>query len=294
MLDRLEFVLTEAFVSLGRNRWMSFAAITTAAMALLLLGGLGYVYLQIKARADELPSKFEISAFFKDDVSRERAMNVTRQIQGWEELSAAGLITKEQAWEKMSQEMPEVTEGLPNPLPDSVRLRTKRLEDNPVVVSRLKEIPEIGPENVKYLADEQEVLLKILYTIRVVGLALGSLMLFTSGILIYNAIRMTVVARRREHRIMHLVGATRATVIGPLLIEGLVQGLIGGLLATAFFWGTFAGSVALLRSFDAYQMTGAFPFWTSLLGFLGAGGAYGLLCSALAVRGHGATLGQGV
>jgi cell division protein FtsX len=66
MLDRLEFVLTEAFVSLGRNRWMSFAAITTAAMALLLLGGLGYVYLQIKARADELPSKFEISAFFKD------------------------------------------------------------------------------------------------------------------------------------------------------------------------------------------------------------------------------------
>ncbi|MBX3097672.1 MAG: ABC transporter permease [Fimbriimonadaceae bacterium] len=292
MLDYIEFLLSEAFVSLGRNRWMSFAAITTAAMALLLFGGLGSAYFIIKAKADELPSKFEITAFYKDNVTREKAQNLTKQIAEWDELQSAILVKKEDAWSEMSDRMPEITEGIPNPLPDTVRVRTKDLSMNESVVARLKAIPEIGADNVKHLAEEQDVLLKILYTIRVAGFALGGLMLFTSGILIYNAIRMTVVARRREHRIMHLVGATRATVILPLLIEGLVQGLIGGLLATIFFWGTFAGSVALLQGFGAYQVAEPFPFWPALFGFLGAGGVYGLICSALAVRGHGSTLGQ--
>ena len=110
-------------------------------------------------------------------------------------------------------------------------------------------------------------------------------MLVTSGILIYNAIRMTVLARRREIRIMQLVGATRFMVWAPMLMEGIVQGAIGGLLAALVLW--FAHGVVqvtVVRSLYAFSKLGQFPVGQAIF-FLGVAGAvYGLVCSMVAVR----------
>ena len=285
MLDRIEFLLSEAFVSLGRNKWMTFAAVTTCAMALLLLGGLGFAYMKIDQFAQSLPSKFEISVFFRDKVPADDAKRVVAETLKMQGVDSVRFLPKDVQWEVLKKEQPELTQGIPNPLPDSMRIRLKDLAAAPNVAKELAKKPEIGGENVKYLAKEQERLTTALGAVRLLGLALGGLMLITSGVLIYNAIRLTVVARRREHRIMHLVGANQATIALPLLLEGFVQGLLGGLIAFFAFWGSFAVVRALMISTLQVGGTEVFPITSSLFGFVAAGGVYGLICSLLAVRG---------
>lgn len=284
MLDRIEFLLNEAFVSLGRNKWMTFAAISTCAMTLLLLGGLGFAFVQIKAYADSLPSKFEISVFIKDSVPSEKAVALEKQILAIPGVERATFRSREKAWAEQQKEEPEMTAGLPNPLPDGYRIRMDRLEDAPKVAAALGAMPEIGKENVRYLDKEQEILSQILRAITLSGFGLGILMLLTSGTLIYNAIRMAMIARQREIRIMHLIGATRGTVVAPLLIEGIVQGFAGGLIAVLALYGTFEGVQALLSGVMNQPFNDPFPWRLSLMTLMGLGGAYGLICSLFAVR----------
>ena len=66
MLDRFEFLVGEAMVALRRNGLMTFAAISTIAVSLFLLGGLGYAYLRIEEFARTLPSKFEMRVFLRE------------------------------------------------------------------------------------------------------------------------------------------------------------------------------------------------------------------------------------
>ena len=110
-------------------------------------------------------------------------------------------------------------------------------------------------------------------------------MLVTSGILIYNAIRMTVLARRREIRIMQLVGATRFMVWAPMLIEGIVQGAIGGTLAALVLWSAHSiVQATIVKSLYAFSQMAAFPVNQAFLVLGLAGASYGLVCSMIAVR----------
>jgi len=137
---------------------------------------------------------------------------------------------------------------------------------------------------VQQFADEQRVVAQAQRLIRGVGIGLGGLLFMTGGILIYNAIRLTVIARRREIRIMQLVGATRATVRIPFLIEGIVQGLIGGGLACLILMAAQASLANFLSTLDAFQRPEPFPMGLALAALCTAGALYGLLCSYIAVR----------
>jgi cell division protein FtsX len=73
MLDHIEFLLSEAFMAIRRNFLMSFAAISTAAVALFLLGGLGYVYMRLNTFTTEVSKKFEMKVWLKDHIDEARS-----------------------------------------------------------------------------------------------------------------------------------------------------------------------------------------------------------------------------
>ncbi|MCH8978538.1 MAG: ABC transporter permease [Armatimonadetes bacterium] len=283
MIDRLEFLLGEAFTSMRRNTWMTFAAVTTAAMALLLIGGLGLAYLRLADYAATLPEKLVIRVFLEMDLPEDTIKVVEGRIWEIPEVASVELIPKAEGWRKMRQRLPEITEGLDNPLPDSFNVTTKGVADIDLVASKIEKIP--GQDGVEYLREEYNIIEDTIRLLTLIGVGLGGMMLLTSGVLIYNAIRLAIVARHREIRIMQLVGATRSTVWIPLLIEGAVQGTIGGAIAASILWPAYQ-IVASLISKLAFMEQGLrpYPFVTAYVLLVLAGAVYGLICSAIAVR----------
>ena len=283
MLDRIEFLITEALTSLRRNPWMSFAAITTSAMALLLLGGLGLAYLSVQRYADTLPSQLDMRVFLELGLPQERVDEIALEIREIPQVENVDLITKEEAWEQMQARFPDLTEGFDNVMTDSYRVTLKELGDFDSVAARIKEIP--GHDNVAYLSEEYNLINEVISLIKLIGLVLGGMMLLTSGVLIYNAIRLAILARSREIRIMQLVGATRSTIWIPLMLEGAVQGALGGVIAASILWPAYGLVQSLIKNIAFLkEQESAFPVGSAYGILVLAGVLYGLICSLIAVR----------
>jgi cell division transport system permease protein len=286
MLDRIEFLLGEAFVALRRNGWMTFAAISTAAVALFLLGGLAYVSLKAYETAEHMSEKFDLRVQLRPDVSEEKVQEVSAAIEKMEGVATVTHIPKEEAWAEFKKQFhSELVSDLDNPLPESFRVSLTDLEHTEAVVAKIRGLRSVDPKHgVVYKKEDTQFMYQLLGVLRVVGGTLGSLLLLTSGVLIYNAIRLTVVARRKEIRIMQLVGAAQSTVRTPFVIEGTIQGMVGGFVATLLIWLSQWVVYENSRSIDAMASAASFPFWTIVAILCGVGASIGCLCSWLAVR----------
>ena len=177
-----------------------------------------------------------------------------------------------------------------NPFPASVEIsfrgeRSERLQTTRALVEELKGSPLV--EMVQDNEEEAKRLLAILAIVTGAGLAVGCVLAAASIFIIFNVIRLTVQARGDEISIMKLVGATPSFIRGPFLMEGMLQGIIGALVALSIL---YAGHIALAdyaarsgSSIAAILTTRFLPMTMTLL--LPAGGlAIGLAGSALSLR----------
>jgi len=285
MIDKIEFLLSEAFIALRRNGLMTFAAISTAAVALFLLGGLGYVYFRVSQYATDVSGKFEMSVFMRMNLPREDSLAMTEKLKTLPGVKSVSLIPREDAWLKQQKDLGLSGEGLDNPLPDQQKIILSDITKADGLADKIQDMPEVyQPNGVEYSTEAQQLISQMLAIVRWLGGALGTLLLVTAGILIYNAIRLTVIARRREIRIMQLVGASYFTIWTPFVIEGIVQGAAGGFLAAWLLFAANAGLQAFVKNVSVSMMFPSYPLWpiALLLGTVGA--MYGFLCSSFAVR----------
>ncbi|MCX7799689.1 MAG: permease-like cell division protein FtsX [Fimbriimonadales bacterium] len=284
MLDHLVFLIGEAFVALRRNRMLSFAAVSTVAVSLYLLGGLGYVYLRVSAFAERIPGQFDMRVFLKEGVTFDQIRSTARRIRSVDGVADARHIPREIAWRKMREQMPKETEGLENPLPDAFKVTLSDLGKADSVRAAIQRIETVEPNGIVYDEAARQYLDQGLRFLRWLGGTLGGLLLVTAGVLIYNAIQLTVVARARELRIMRLVGATGFTVGTPFVIEGALQGLFGGALANVLVWMSHTHLQQRLASLQATADLGPYPVAMGFAAFCGAGAIYGAVCSLLSLR----------
>jgi cell division transport system permease protein len=283
MLDRIEFLVSEALISLRRNTWMTFSAITTSATALMLLGGLGLVYMSILDFAASLPSKLEMRVMMTIDLPQEDIRRVGLAIEQIPEVAAVELLPRDEAWEKYREMYPEETEGMENVLPEAYKVTMGDVGDADLVASKIEQIP--GQDGVVYFREEYNLIDQAVELIRLIGAVLGGMMLLTSGVLIYNSIRLAVVARNKEIRIMQLVGAARSTIWVPLLIEGFIQGALGGLLAATVLWPAYNMVQKMSESLAFIgEAQSNYPAVLAYSSLVGIGALYGLICSMIAVR----------
>lgn len=284
MLDRISFVIGEALVALRRNGFMTFAAISTVAVSLFLLGGLGYSYLRAVEYAKTIPGKFDMRVFLKPGTTSDQIRDSAIQIRQIPGVASCYLIPRDKAWAKEIKDDPANTAGLDNPYPDGFKVTIKRLKDGDSVAEGLRAISTIDPDpGVVYLKDEQHLIDDGLQVMRWLGLVIAGLLFFTAGVLIFNAIKLTITNRRREIRIMQLVGASILTVRIPFLIEGVVQGLVGGAFAALMLFGAQHVFQNFLMTLSSKAQLSTFPSGQAVLILGGVGGAYGLICSILAV-----------
>ncbi|MBN8689207.1 MAG: ABC transporter permease [Armatimonadetes bacterium] len=285
MLDRIEFLFSEAFTALRRNTWMTFAAITTSCMALFLTGGVAFAYKGVDEYANSLPSRFEIRVFLKDKATDAEVTEMNDRLKRTKGIKSVEWIPKAKAWEAFKKQNPDFpTDGIINPLPDAFTLTLTNVDDAEYIASRIQSMPSVAKDGVLYLKREREMLSQALKFLQWIGFGLGGMMVLTSGVLIYNAIRMTIVARRREFRIMQLVGASPLMVTVPLMIEGVVQGICGGILASFLVLGAHRAMQTQLQGFSGIIKIGALAPNGVFITMMLLGAAYGLICSIIAVR----------
>jgi len=285
VVDRIAFIFVEALQAMRRNVTMSIAAISTCGLALFLLGGISLVYVALDNWGQSLSGKFEMRAYLKDSVKPPEISKVATEIRSMPGVKAVFWIPRDKAWEREKVKYPkEVSQGLENPLPDAFKIVLSDLNQADAVEQSVQRLPEMDPQNpIQYLKAEQELVEQSRSFLRWLAGSLGALLLLTAGVLIYNAIRMTVFSRRREARIMRLVGASLFTVRVPYMIEGTLHGLAGGALACFLLWACQLSLQNRLATFSALGQLPPFPAGPAFLVLGGIGALYGFLASWIAL-----------
>lgn len=284
MIDRLFFILGEAKVSLQRNLGMVFLSILTTAVCLYVLGGLGLVYLGLQRGAKEMTGALEMRVYLREETTRESVSALLKEVRSMPGVDKAVLIPKEKAWEKFSAENPQIAKDIENPYPDGLKIILNDLSQGETIAQTMRARPEVEPENgVNYLKKEQNLLEQAMKLLRWVGATAGGMLLLVAGVLIFTVTRLAAMSRRLEIRIMRLVGAGYGTMYLPMVIEGKVQGVLGGALAAGLLHLTYRQIGQVIASYESIPPLPAFPAQPVYLWTIVAGAIYGVLCSLLAL-----------
>jgi cell division transport system permease protein len=230
---RFSYFFRETVTALRRNALVTFAAISTVFISLFLLGGALLVERQVRLMTGEWAQKVEVTVFLRDDASSEEIQALGQRIAEIPEVDQVFFENRQEAYATF-QELFRDNESLvqnvdASALPQSYRIKLVDAADFPVIRARLAGDPAIDE-----IRDEQAVLKRLLAVTSVLRtgvIAVAAIMMISAIGLIGNTVRMAVFARRKEIAIMKLVGATNWFIRVPFLIEGMVQGLLGGLAA---------------------------------------------------------------
>jgi cell division transport system permease protein len=292
---KLGFFLREALRALRRNAVPSFAAMATVLVTVLILGVFIPVVQATTGAANEVRGRVIADVYLKtsaDDRDVARVRNLLETQVPY--VGRVVYLSKEQAYRAERKRNPEAYDLLgANPLPDTFRVTP----DRPDNIAKLRDaLAPVSPAGGRTPVDEaiddvrnrEEDTNKILSVTRVVKLTmalLAALLVIASVLLIANTIRLSLYARRREVEVMKLVGATDWFIRWPFVIEGVLVGALGGIVAVLLLAVVKLAVVdPLAQEFEliAAPETMNFPLLVALL--LGASVAVSAAGSGLSLR----------
>lgn len=232
--NALKYFFREAFTSIMRNSWLSISSIGIVMVSLIILGSSLLLVINADRLAGSVESSVEITAFLEENVGKIDRDETEKKIKNVPLVKTVEFISKEQALKDMKEsfgDQADILESLEkdNPLPDAFRIKTERAEDVPETAKKIETIK--GVEQVRYGQGVVEKLLSVTRWVRLASMVTLTFLTLAAGFLIATTIRMSVFARRREIGIMKILGATNWFVRFPFVLEGIVLGLAGGLLA---------------------------------------------------------------
>jgi cell division transport system permease protein len=232
--DNLGFFLAEAFKNLRLNLLMSVTAVTTTAVCILILGIGLLVDAHVEGIVRNVGQDVAITAFFPEDVDQERIDEVVASVEGYPEVNESAYVSKEEALERFREtfaDQPDIAGSISSDvLPASMEIELKDSSDSSVVADRLR-AEGFQDDEIRYPQQTVDRLNQITGYL-VWGLRGATALFFVASVLlIFNTIRLSIFARRKEIEVMKLVGASDSFVRTPFVLEGLVQGLIGAIPA---------------------------------------------------------------
>jgi cell division transport system permease protein len=290
--NTVDFVCRETALHLRRERLIAVTTISTIAVLMLVLGSLVLLMLDIRSLTHNLRDMLEVRAYFPRDFPRARAQEAAKAVARWPEVRTAKLLPKEEGWRWLSRTIVSSRKlrGMENPLPDGIAAYVKEPELVPRVAAKLEALR--GVKDVVPSAAESKQ--KGGFTYRLIqgkqiltgaGVAVSLLVALAGVLIVHNTIRLALHSRWREIYIMQLIGAGRGVIAAPFLLEGMLHGALGALLASCLL----LPAHMYLRSLSAESL----PFvvlapdnlltWFGL-GMFAAGAALGLTGSAFSVR----------
>jgi cell division transport system permease protein len=233
----LRYAFEEAFTSLWRGRQAGLLSTLTIALALFVLGGFLAVTANLQRLGSEWSNSAELSVYLKDDITPGERQAVEAMLAPGDLIGAHEYVSKADALSRFKQTFGDLAAAIDgvgnNPLPASLEVRLRPgpgvSEGVDALAARLRPMP--GVADVRYDRQWLTRVLSAINIIRGVGLVLGSVLAIAAALTVANVVRLALYARREELDIMNLVGAPQAFVRGPFVMEGVLQGGLGAVVA---------------------------------------------------------------
>ncbi|HVD40436.1 MAG TPA: permease-like cell division protein FtsX [Solirubrobacterales bacterium] len=244
-MNRIVFFFQEALRALKRNGAPSLAAIVTTVVTVVLLGMLIPIFQTAQGKSEEVRDQLNVQYELYDDATKAEIASLKGKLEAIPHVAEVTFISKDEALATLKGELKDKTiveELHTNPLPNSFEVKADDAANLPSIEAAV--YPN-GPKGqpisgiiVKSFDRQQssEKIEQVTSALKIVLTVITALLILASLMLVGNTIRLSIYTRRREVEVMRLVGATRWFIRWPFMIEGVVVGFVGGLLAILILW----------------------------------------------------------
>jgi cell division transport system permease protein len=252
-VSRLTFFLGEAYRALRRNAAPSLAAIVTIAVTVLLIGVLVPVLDASGSKTDDVRSQLELKVFLFDDATNSEISNLQDKIGAIPHVENVEYVSPAAALKILEDRLQDkslLDQLNSNPLPPAFNVKVDNPDNLESVQTALSPPDSAGkPQPISAAIDEivtgeqTQQIREVTGAVKILLAVIAALLAIASVFLVGNTIRLSIYARRREVEVMQLVGATNWFIRWPFVIEGLVVGLFGALIAVGIL---FLGKVTIV------------------------------------------------
>jgi cell division transport system permease protein len=286
---RVRLLVSEALRSIGANISTTVAATMTVLIGMFLLGLAIALGTWTLSWTDYAKERLLVKVYFCTEITCGREATgpeieaVRAALRKMPEVKQVTFVSKEEGLEKIKKTQPDLVQGIvSNPLPHSFDVTPGDADNVRSISNQLRALKLPGVQKIR---DGEKVADRILEVAALVSAIVGIAVIvlaIASMLLIANTIRLSIFSRRREIEVMKLVGATNWFVRGPFMVEGLICGVVGSMVAVFLL---FLGKVALGQYFDDYGSgVEAIGFTWNAAILLFAGLFLGALGSGLTLR----------
>lgn len=238
---KLLFLLKEGIAGFKRARLAATISIATIALSLALIGMFALLVHHLSTRFQQTYGRIQLEVFIDPLIDNMQRQSLENRIQELAAVEVVQYVSPEAALQRFQQDFGDdlltVLEG-DNPFPPSLRVILKKehaeLEKVEAAVKAIRDLPQV--DEVIFQEKFIRLVNRYFFIGLIVATAIGATIFFISTMLIFNTIRLTIHSRKTVIEIMRLVGATNFFIKAPFVIEGLLQGLIGSLLASGALW----------------------------------------------------------
>jgi cell division transport system permease protein len=281
----MPYAVREAIAATRRTPLLALLSVVAISLSLFVVGLFAVTAYNIRETIEGIEDRVEVVAYLRDEITPAQLQSLQHDVARLPEARSVEYVSRDEAIATAIQELPEFQQAFTdiegNPLPASVEVKLRAgFRDSASVervAQRLSSYPSV--EEVRYGKDWVGKIVSLRRIAAGASAIIGGAFAAVAAIIIATAVRISVFARREEIQIMKLVGATDGFIQRPFLVEGVITGLIGGIIAVLLTW-------AACQVVDVSLMRLAWlpPEWA--IGGIAAGAVYGFLSSAVAVRRH--------
>lgn len=235
-----------ALENISNNRVIHLISMGTISIALLLLGAFILVFVNINNWMTEWGQSLSMSVYIVDGVDGERKKEIESILKNLPGAEIKRFVSKEEAEADLVKALGDqagLLDGITtNPLPASFEIVFKDINRGQLDPKKIKkDLEDVeGVDEVQYSEQWLERFEGLIYVLKLVGLVVGGLLCLAVLFIVTNTIKLTIYSRRDEMEIFKLVGATDWFVKIPFLLEGVIQGVVSGILALFILFGVYA------------------------------------------------------
>ncbi|HEY5052962.1 MAG TPA: permease-like cell division protein FtsX [Solirubrobacterales bacterium] len=246
-MSKLFFFIQEAFRALRRNAAPSLAAIVTTVTTVILLGVLIPIFQTAQGTSESVRNQLEIRYPIYADATKGEIASTQKQLGAVPHVKSVRLISKEEALAELKKDLKDKTilqQLHTNPLPANFAVKADDASNLDSIRAAIMPTGSSGkPQPISSIISgefdrqqDSQKIEQVTGALKIVLSIITALLIAASLMLVGNTIRLSIYTRRREVEVMRLVGATRWFIRWPFMIEGVVVGFTGGLVAILILW----------------------------------------------------------
>ncbi len=294
--NTVAYFFREAFRRIWVSKRTSFVAVAMIAVSMLIVGFFLLLSENLGRAAEQAQGKSRVDIYLSAEATPAQVAAVDRYLATHRDLARRHFVSSDEALRRFTSYFANlngiVAQLDANPFPASFECDVApQLMQSPAFAREVKELRAIGGvDDVQFDWEWVRRLKRVVNVVNVVGIIAGALLALAAAFTIANVIRLTMMLYHEEIEIMRLVGATERIIRGPFLIEGLLQGTFGALLAVALIFGSFVAArhfIAPANSLVWSFLFNGFLPWQKIAALLAGGMIAGFLGSWLSVRQSG-------